>query len=190
MRRGARGSGCIDIWLRNGVRNAVVDSSSIEVNRRARRAKTDRLDLTGLLRLLERSREGEERVWHVVRVPTVAEEDARHLHRQRETLQQERTRVINRLHGLLTTQGVAIPLHADFLNRLATVTGWDGTPLPAGLCQRVRYVWAQLGFLNAQLADLDATLGGPGARIPRRRPAAVSRNCRRSRGSARSARGR
>ena len=140
-----------------GVRNAVVDSSSIEVNRRARRAKTDRLDLVGLLRLLERYVEGEDRVWHVVRVPTVAEEDARHLHRVRETLQQERTRLINRLHGLLTTQGVTIPLRADFLDRLAAVTGWDGTPLPAGLCQRVRYVWAQLVFLNAQLADIDAT---------------------------------
>ena len=140
-----------------GVRNAVVDSSSIEVNRRARRAKTDRLDLVGLLRLLERYVEGEDRVWHVVRVPTVAEEDARHVHRVRETLQQERTRLINRLHGLLTTQGVTIPLRADFLDRLAAVTGWDGTPLPAGLCQRVRYVWAQLVFLNAQLADIDAT---------------------------------
>ena len=140
-----------------GVRNAVVDSSSIEVNRRARRAKTDRLDLVGLLRLLERYVEGEDRVWHVVRVPTVAEEDARHVHRVRETLQQERTRLINRLHGLLTTQGVTIPLRADFLDRLAAVTGWDGTPLPAGLCQRARYVWAQLVFLNAQLADIDAT---------------------------------
>ena len=143
--------------IAHGVRNYVVDSSSIEVNRRARRAKTDRLDLVGLLRLLERYGEGEQRVWHVVRVPTVAEEDARHLHRVRETLQQERTRLINRLHGLLTTQGVTIPLHADFLDRLATATGWDGTPLPTGLCQRLRSVWAQLGFLNAQLADVDAS---------------------------------
>jgi transposase len=139
-----------------GLRNYVVDSSSIEVNRRARRAKTDSLDLAGLLRLLERYVEGEHRVWHVVRVPTVAEEDARHLHRVRETLQQERTRLINRLHGLLTTQGVTIPLHADFLDRLAVVARWDGTPLPAGFCQRLRYVWAQLVFLNAQLADVDA----------------------------------
>jgi transposase len=140
----------------HGLRNTIVDSSSIEVNRRARRAKTDRLDLAGLLRLLERYVGGEDRVWHVVRVPTVAEEDARQLHRLRETLQQERTRLINRLHGLLTTQGVTIPLRADFLDRLAAVTGWDGTPLPAGVCQRLRYVWAQLVFLNAQLADIDA----------------------------------
>lgn len=139
----------------HGVMNAVVDSSSIEVNRRARRAKTDGLDLAGLLRLLERFVQGEHRVWHVVRVPSEMEEDARHLHRQRETLQQERTRLINRLHGLLTTQGVTVPLRANFLDRLATVHRWDGTPLPPGLCQRLRDVWAQLDFLNAQLAEVD-----------------------------------
>jgi transposase len=138
-----------------GITNAVVDSSSIEVNRRARRAKTDGLDLVGLLSLLERYVAGERRVWHVVRVPSVEEEDARHLHRQRETLQQERTRLMNRLHGLLTTQGLTVPLHTDFLTRLEAVRLWDGAPVPAGLRERLRQVWAQLVFLNAQLADVD-----------------------------------
>ncbi len=140
-----------------GITNAVVDSSSIEVNRRARRAKTDGLDLVGLLRLLERYVAGERRVWHVVRVPSVDEEDARHLHRLRETLQQERTRLMNRLRGLLTTQGLTLPLRADFLDRVAAVRLWDGTPVPAGLQQRLGCVWAQLVFLNEQLADVDET---------------------------------
>lgn len=139
-----------------GWTNCVVDSSSIEVNRRARRAKTDRLDLGGLLRLLERYVQGEDRVWRVVRVPNEAEEDARHLHRLRETLQQERTRLINRLHGLLTTQGMQVPLAADFLDRLAAARRWDGTPVPAGISQRLRHVWTHLTFLNAQLAEIDA----------------------------------
>jgi transposase len=143
--------------LAQGITNAVVDSSSIEVNRRARRAKTDGLDLGGLLRLLERYVAGERQVWHVVRVPSVEEEDARHLHRSRETLQQERTRLMNRLHGLLTTQGLTVPFHADFLDRVATARLWDGTAVPAGLQQRLRHVWAQLVFLNEQLADLDET---------------------------------
>jgi len=143
-------------WLvAQGITNVVVDSSSIEVNRRARRAKTDGLDLSGLLTLLERHARGEQRVWHVVRVPSVAEEDARHLHRDRETLQQERTRLINRLHGLLTTQGLRVPLHADFLERLARAELWDGTAVPVGLAQRLRRVWNQLAFLNAQLAEID-----------------------------------
>jgi transposase len=93
-------------WLvAHGVSNHVIDSSSIEVNRRARRAKTDRLDLEGLLHLLTRHQSGERRVWRVVRVPRVEEEDARQLHRTRETLQQDRTRIINRLKGLMTSQG-------------------------------------------------------------------------------------
>ena len=140
----------------HAVLNYIVDSSSIEVNRRARRAKTDGLDLLGLLGLLARYVQGERRVWHVVRVPSVAEEDARHLHRLRETLQQERTRLMNRLQGLLTTQGITVPLHTDFLVRLDAARGWDGSPVPAGLQQRLAHVWAQLVFLNAQLADVDA----------------------------------
>jgi len=139
-----------------GWTNYVVDSSSIEVNRRARRAKTDRLDLAGLLRSLTRYLHGEDHVWHVVRVPSETEEDARHLHRWRETLQQERTRMINRLRGLLTTQGVDLPVRADFLERVATVQRWDGTPLPPGLTQRLLAVWAQLTSLTRQLAEVDA----------------------------------
>jgi transposase len=140
----------------HGVTNVVVDSSSIEVNRRARRAKTDGLDVAGLLTLLARYTRGERRVWHVVRVPSVAEEDARHLHRCRETLQQERTRLINRLQGLLTTQGLRVPLRADFLERLATVQLWDGTAVPPGLYQRLRRVWTQLTWVTAQVTEVDA----------------------------------
>lgn len=82
-----------------GVANHVVDSASIEVNRRARRAKSDRLDLGGLLTLLARYVQGDRRGWRVVRVPTDQEEDARHLHRTWEAVQRDRTRVVNRLQG-------------------------------------------------------------------------------------------
>lgn len=140
-----------------GVNNYVVDSSSIEVNRRARRAKSDGLDLIGLLRLLARYVAGESRVWHVVRVPSVADEDARQLHRLRETIQQERTRLVNRLHGLLATQGIRVALQPEFLARVAAARCGDGTPVPAGLQQRLGYVWAQLQLLNAQLTAVDAT---------------------------------
>ena len=138
-----------------GWTNYVVDSSSIEVSRRARRAKTDRLDLVGLLRLLDRAVGGDARGWRVVRVPSEAEEDARHLHRLRETLQQERTRLINRLHGLLTTQGVTVAVRADFLARLATVRRWDGTPLPPGLLARLQQGWAQLAALTRDVEAID-----------------------------------
>jgi transposase len=139
-----------------GITNHVVDSSSIEVPRRARRAKTDKLDLAGLLTLLARYLAGDRRAWHVVRVPSVADEDARQLHRTWETVQQDRTRLICRLQELLTTQGVRVPIRDDFPAQLEAARLWDGTPVPPGLQARLRRVWVQLELLNTQLAELEA----------------------------------
>ncbi len=136
-----------------GITNHVVDSSSIEVNRRARRAKTDRLDLGGLLNLLARYVLGDRRVWRVVRVPTVTDEDARHLPRTWETLTEDRTRLINRMKGLLTTQGVQIPINKDFLEQLHAAQLWDGTPIPTGLQERLAQDWAQLRQVETQLRE-------------------------------------
>ena len=141
--------------IAHGVTNHVVDSSSIEVNRRARRATTDRLDLGGLLSLLARYLAGDRRVWRVVRVPSVADEDARQLHRTWETVQQDRTRLINRLKGLLTSVGVRLRLDDDVERRLATARLWDETPVPTGLKARLTRVWAQLELLTAQLEELE-----------------------------------
>jgi transposase len=140
----------------HGITNHVVDSSSIEVNRRARRAKTDKLDLAGLLALLARYLAGDRRSWRVVRVPTVAEEDARQLHRTWETVQKDRTRLLCRLQGLLATHGVRLRIADDFLEQLDLVRLWDRTSLPAGLKARLTRVWRQLELLDAQLAELEA----------------------------------
>ncbi len=82
-----------------GLRNRVVDSASIEVNRRARRTKTDRLDALKLVMMLVRVGYGEDRVWHEVRVPSVEAEAARHLSRERSTLTNEQTRLSNQITG-------------------------------------------------------------------------------------------
>jgi transposase len=82
------------------IMNHVIDSASIEVNRRQRRAKTDRLDVHKLLTMLLRHLAGEKKVWSVVRVPSVEEEDRRQLHRELLTAKQDCTRVINRIKGL------------------------------------------------------------------------------------------
>jgi transposase len=143
-------------WLiAHGITNHVVDSSSIEVNRRARRAKTDRLDLQGLVNLLARYRLGDQRVWRVVRVPSVAEEDARQLHRTWESVQQDRSRLRCRLQGLLVTQGVRLAIDDAFLDRLETTQLWNGDPIPEGLKARLRRAWAQLALANQQLAELE-----------------------------------
>ena len=139
--------------LAHAVTNHVVDSSSIEVPRRARRAKTDKLDLVAVARYVA----GDRGAWRVVRVPSVAAEDARHGERHWATVQAERTRVINRLKGLLTTAGVRLRLDATFLERLATVRLWDGTLVPPGLQTRLRQSWAQLAFLNEQRRELKAS---------------------------------
>jgi transposase len=139
----------------HGVINHVVDSSSIEVKRRARQAKTDALDLAGLLTLLARYLAGDRRAWRVVRVPTVAEEDARQLHRTWEAVQKDRTRLLCRLQGLLITQGVRLRITDTFLAQLATVRLWDGSSLPPGLTARLTRVWHQLELLNAQRDELE-----------------------------------
>ena len=91
-----------------------------------------------------------------MRVPSVDEEDARQLHRTRETVQQDRNRLIYRLKGLMTTQGLTLPVRCDFPTQLETAQLWDGTPIPAGLKARLQRVWAQLAFLNRTLEELDA----------------------------------
>jgi transposase len=138
------------------ITNHVVDSSSIEVKRRARCAKTDKLDLAGLLNLLARYLAGDQRAWRVVRVPSVGEEDARQLHRTWETVQQDRTRLRCRLQGLLITQGIRLPITDAFLTHLAAARLWDGTPIPEGLRARLTRGWRQLELLNAQLEELES----------------------------------
>ena len=91
-----------------GITNHGVDSSSIEVNRRKRRAKSDGLDVRKLVSRLMRFHHGEKDVWRVVHVPTVEAEDGRHVHRDLETLKQERASTTTRIKGLLSSQGVRL----------------------------------------------------------------------------------
>lgn len=134
-----------------GVVNTVVDSSSIEVDRRARRAKTDRLDAAKLLRLLQRVGIGEQGVWHAVAVPTPAAEAARHGPRALTMLIGERTRWRNRLHGVLATVGVRLRLDGDFVARLATARTWAGEPIDPALQARVLLGWRQLQAVEQEL---------------------------------------
>ncbi len=143
-------------WLKaEGVENRVVDSSSIEVDRRARRAKTDRLDAKKLLRQLMRHEAGERKVWSVLRVPSEAAEDARHLHRELVAVKRDRVRVTNRIRGLLATQGVKLELTRGFLDRLDGVERWDGSALPPGLRRRVERAWEQRRWLTERIRGLE-----------------------------------
>lgn len=118
-----------------GYHNAVIDSASIEVNRRQRRAKTDRVDLQSLLRLSVRYHGGDRDVMRVVRVPSPDEEDRRRLHRERERLIKERGSHSARIQALLATQGVSLKVTADFLSQLSRGGGRLGSDLKAEICR-------------------------------------------------------
>jgi transposase len=138
-----------------GVKNHVVDSASIEVNRRARRAKTDRLDAAKLVTMLLRYLSGERHVWKVVRVPTEEEEDRRHLHRELKTVKQARTAVTNRMKGLLATVGVRVREIAELPKTLERVQLWNGEALPRWLKARLERDWAEWEQLGRRIAGLE-----------------------------------
>jgi transposase len=143
-------------WLlAQGVQNVVVDSSSIEVNRRQRRAKSDRLDAAKLLSMLVRYAGGETKLWSVVQVPTVEQEDARQLHRELLTLQQEATEHINRIKSFLATCGLSLDIDRHFPKKLKELRQWDGTPLPAALTQRLLREFERLQVVNRQARELE-----------------------------------
>jgi transposase len=144
-------------WLvSQGIDNQVVDSSSIEVNRRKRRRKTDRLDLGSLLRLLARWLAGEQDVWSVVNVAPPEAEDRRHLHRELEVLIDERTERTNRIPGLLATQRVRMKLTGDLPHGLEDVRLWDGSPLPPELRGRLEREWLRRESVIEEIRVLEA----------------------------------
>lgn len=139
-----------------GIHNAVVDSSSIEVNRRQRRAKTDRLDAGKLLNLLLRYHGGENKVWSIVRVPSALAEDARQLHRELQELKDERTGHVNRIKGLLTSQGLTAPeVNKDFAQWLSAARLWDGSAVPLELQKRLLRELDRWELLGQQIRTLE-----------------------------------
>ena len=116
-----------------GIESHVVDPASIATSRRRRRAKTDRIDGEALVRALLAYKRGEPRVCAMVRAPTPEEEDRRRLCRERKTLTAERVQHVNRIKGLLFSQGVSgyEPLRRDRRQRLDELKTGDGRPLAA-----------------------------------------------------------
>jgi transposase len=146
----------IDRFLRSqGIQNIVVDSASIEVSRRKRRAKSDRLDAEKLLDMLMRWHNGEKKVWAVVHVPTLEVEDGRQLHRELIALKCERTAHINGIKGLLAGLGVQVSVDDDFPRRLEELRQWDGTGVPAGMRQRLLREFERWQMVGRQIQELE-----------------------------------
>lgn len=142
-------------WLvQEGVDNIIVDAASIEVNRRARRAKTDRLDAAKLLQMLVRHHSGEPRVWSIVRVPSAEHEDARRPGREIERLIKERTGHSNRITALLIAQGLKAKVGRSFKTWLDCLRGWDGKPLAEKLKRELLDEYERWELVNTQLEKL------------------------------------
>ena len=132
-------------WLvQRGVRNVVVDSASIEVSRRSRQAKTDRIDADKLLALLQRWYGGDHAALRAVRVPSVDEEDWRTLHRERDTVVRQRTQCTNRIKGLLAAHGIRVEGSPSAWSAdLDALRTGDGRPLPPHLKARLERLAGQ-----------------------------------------------
>jgi transposase len=144
------------VFVSHGMENAVVDAASMEVNRRSRRAKTERLEVHKLLTMLLRHVAGEKKVWSVVRVPRVDEEDRRQWHRELLPTKRDRPRVINRSKGLLAGDGRRLGWHGDVETQREAVRQWDGSPLPTAWRARLKREWQKVQGLTAQRLHLEA----------------------------------
>lgn len=143
-------------WLEaQGVENVVVDPASVQVDRRKKRAKTDRLDLVMLTRCLVRWFGGEPKVWSVVQVPSVTDEDDRQLHRELQMLKSDQTRHTNRIKSLLISQGLKIPIAPGFVGMLRRCRVWDGSSLPEQLVCRVEREYQRLEIVQEQIVQLE-----------------------------------
>jgi len=139
-----------------GIENLVIDPASLAVDRRARRAKTDRIDGEQMVRALLAYRRGEPRVLRAVRVPSPELEDARRQSRERQRLVKERTAHGNRIKALLRTLGLAAGRlrQADWPHWLDRQRDWQGQPVAPALSAELKREHARLMVVHAQLAAL------------------------------------
>jgi transposase len=140
-----------------GIECLVIDPGSLQVSRRGRRVKTDRVDVKTLLRTLIAWCRGERHVWSLVRIPSIDEEDLRRSHRERSRLVRERTAHINRIKGLLFAQGIRGINVKSRYQTLAVdklVTG-DDHRLPPRLAGEIAREIQRLAMVQEQIAEIE-----------------------------------
>lgn len=134
----------------------VGEPTSILINRSAKRAKTDRLDAEGMLRVLAAYIAGDSQICSMVHVPTPDEEDGKRVHREREYLVQERTRIENRVSALLVTQGIrSRPSLRRWERDMALLETGDGRKLPQHLTSELKRLRRRLVLVRQLISELD-----------------------------------
>ncbi len=142
----------------NGIESHVVEPASIAVPRRHRRAKTDIIDGETLLRTLRAFKRAEPRVCSMVVPPSPEEEDRRRVSRERRTLIKERIEHVNRIKGLLASQGIfgCEPMRKDFRDRVEGLRTGDGRPLGSLLKAEILRELDRIDFVLHQIAAVEA----------------------------------
>jgi len=159
------------VLLSEGIESHVVDAASVATSRRRRRAKTDRIDGETLLRALLAYKRGEPRVCSMVRAPTPEDEDRRRICRERKVLIMERVQHVNRIKGLLFSQGVSgyEPLHRDRRAQLDALQTGDGRRLPqhlkAQICRELDRLEMVLEQIKAVETERDALLNAEQTKV-------------------------
>jgi transposase len=177
LKRVIQEAGLDGFWIHRmlqaeGIESHVVDPASIVTSRRRRRAKTDKIDGEALVRALLAYKRGEPRVCAIVRAPTPDEEDRRRLCRERKVLTAERVRHVNRVKGLLFSQGITgyEPLRRDRRRRLEELQTGDGRPLPEHLkaqaCRELERLELLLEQIRAVEAERDMLLAAEQTAAP------------------------
>lgn len=137
------------------VESHIVEPASIEVNRKKRRAKTDRIDAQKIVIALMRSKAGDRFACRMIRIPDAESEDARNLNREMRTIKTERTAHTNRIKGLLVAQGITgIAIDRTFLERIDRMFTGDGKPLGEHLIARLTREFDRLALATEQIRTL------------------------------------
>jgi transposase len=140
----------------HGIENYVIDSASIEVNRRKKRAKTDRIDVNALVDLLARHLAGSAKSpFAIVTVPPVGDEDLRHLGRELKLVKKDRTRISNRIKGLLANQGLVVDRKKDMKKQVEQLRLWNGEEIPRLLQDRLMRYVADYAYHSARIKVLE-----------------------------------
>lgn len=138
-----------------GIESHIVEPASIEVNRKKRRAKTDRIDAQKMVAALMRFKAGDRLACRMIRIPNAEAEDARHLNREMRVIKTEKTAHSNRIKSLLAAQGIVnVVIDRTFLRQLERMRSADGEPLLEGLKARLRREFDRLALAVEQIREL------------------------------------
>ena len=158
------------LLLARGIHTIVFDPASFLMPRRGRRAKTDRLDAEGMTRTLRAWLAGDREVARDVHIPSVEQEDAKPIERERKYLVEERTSIVGRIKGLLALHGIWLTgkrIGKGLRERLGAMTTGDSPPLAPFLRRDIERMLRRYDFVSDQIAEVEADRRGSiGGKVP------------------------